>query len=98
MSRARTYGEFFHQPFEPGRFWWTLDGVSMLLQWGTKRGEHIRLFTNHAADNWSAPGDQSGWDNNLERPTLSPSIAVWNDDETAYAFHGFLENGELREV
>ena len=94
--KVETYEEFFTKPFTPGRFWWTETGASMLLQWGETRGEHLMLYTNHAPNNWARKGNIAGWSGGLDRPTLSPSIGVWNDDETAFVFHGFLEDGVLR--
>ena len=92
MAQAQTYEAFFAQPFEPGRWWWTQLGVSLLLQWGRERGEHIMLYMMRQPDNWSAPGEVSGWDGDLERPTLHPSISVPGE------WHGYLRDGEMEDA
>ena len=40
---------------------------------------------------WTTPGDVSGWDGNLERPTFDPSI--WLRDRKGW--HGFIQDGDL---
>ena len=96
MSRAHSYEEFFAAPLEPGRFWWTEEGVTMMLQWGEGRAEHIHLYVDHHEGDWARPGPVSGWDGNLDEPTLSPSIGVNHRDEVlGWAFHGFLQAGKL---
>ena len=70
----------------------------MLFQWGERRGEHVNLYMNREPNNWSAPGNVSGWDGNLDEPTLNPSIGVWNNDETAYVWHGFLRKGIMETI
>ena len=39
-----------------------------------------------------------GWDGNEEFPTLNPSIQILNivAGEEIHGWHGYLENGELR--
>ena len=97
--RAHSYDAFFLAPFERGRFWWTEIGVTMLLQWGDKRGEHLMVYTSHAQNNWAAPGEVMGWDGNLDAPTFSPSIGVLHGDgSSGYQWHGFLEGGTLRDA
>ena len=90
--QAMSYDEFFAEPFEKGRFYWSGPGVSLFLQWGAERGQHVLLYMNHQRGNWAAPGDKSGWDGNLDSPTLSPSILVPGE------WHGFLEQGTLRDA
>ena len=85
-----SYDEFFAAPIEFGRYWWTAEGETLLLQAGQRRGDHILLHMSHEQGNWAQPGPINGWDGNLEKPTLSPSILVEG------VWHGFLENGEMR--
>lgn len=49
----------------------------------------VLLYVDHEDDNWAAEGTIHGWDGNVWRPTLSPSI------ETPY-WHGYIEAGRLR--
>ena len=96
MSRAHSYEEFFAAPLEPGRFWWTEEGARLMLQWGEGRAEHIYLYVDHDDDNWAKRGLVSGWDGDLDEPTLSPSIGVKHrDGAPGWAFHGFLQAGKL---
>ena len=92
--RAHSYDEFFAEPITRGRWWWIEPGVSLLLQWGGRRGEHIRLYMRRAPDNWAEPGDTPVWDGDLDAPTLSPSILV-RDSDGAEVWHGFFERGRL---
>ena len=93
--RAHSYEQFFASPFEPGRFWWTLEGHTMLLQWGTRRGQHLLLYMSREPNNWARPGAVLGFDGNLDEPTLSPSIGL-RDGAGGWQFHGFLEKGVLK--
>ena len=63
-----------------------------------KRGlELISVFPMHAPNNWAEPGDVQGWDGKLDEnaPTLRPSIFVGGSSPNP-GWHGFFENGELR--
>ena len=49
------------------------------------------ICTTTDGANWSCPGDVSGWDGNVEKPTFSPSI--WLRDRKGW--HGYIRNGDL---
>lgn len=99
--RVHSYEEFF-RPIQKGKFWWsnTAEGIpALLLQWGHKRGQHVLLYTSRQPNNWSAPGPVNGWDGNWDAPTLHPSIGInRHDGSPGYEWHGFLENGVLRDA
>ena len=92
--RAHSYEEFFAEPITPGRFWWTEEGVSMLLQWGHRTGNHVLLFMRSQPSNWSESGERNGWDGDLDHPTLCPSLQIIAPDGST-AWHGFLRNGMI---
>ena len=75
-------------------FWSEHDGhrVLWLLAPETDgRYSPARIFVMHEAKNWAKPGNVSGWDGNLERPTFKPSI--WLHDKKGW--HGYIRNGDL---
>lgn len=56
------------------------------------RFEVARIYpAGHAENNWAAPGPRNGWDGNVERPTLHPSI--WLNDRRGW--HGWIKGGDL---
>ena len=57
------------------------------------RGDAHMLYVDRLPDDWAAPGKTRGWDGNIKRPTLSPSIQTL-PAETGW--HGYLEDGNLR--
>ena len=50
-----------------------------------------RIYTMTDGQDWTNPGDVSGWDGNIERPTFHPSI--WLSDKRGW--HGYLTAGNL---
>ena len=81
IMRVHSYEEFFVQPFEPGRFWWTEPGVSLLLQWGDKRGEHLMVLHQPRAEQLGRARRRGRVRWKPRRfPTLSPSIGVLHED------------------
>ena len=59
--------------------------------------ELISVFPTHAPGNWAEPGNVQGWDGELDEtaPTLRPSIFVGGKSLNP-GWHGFFENGKLR--
>lgn len=65
-------------------------------------GEIIRIYPSHEgpteahpSGNWAAPGPVNGWDGNEDFPTFRPSIFVGGTTDHP-GWHGFVENGQLR--
>ena len=52
--------------------------------------EPLRVYMNHAEDNWAKPGDVPGWNGDREKPTLKPSIQI-----PQKGWHGYITHGEL---
>ena len=50
-----------------------------------------RIYTMTDGKDWTHPGDISGWDGNIERPTFNPSI--WLSDRKGW--HGYIQDGNL---
>ena len=55
------------------------------------RFEGAMILTMMDGTDWTHPGDVSGWDGNIERPTFHPSI--WLGDRMGW--HGFIQAGDL---
>ena len=48
------------------------------------------LYTLHAEGNWTRPGPVDGWDFDLARPTLSPSVQMPRG-----GWHGYIRDGRV---
>ena len=66
---------------------WFLAPCSM----SEKGWEPARILTMTDGKDWTVPGDVSGWDGNIERPTFDPSI--WLSDRKGW--HGYIQDGNL---
>ena len=44
--------------------------------------------------NWARPGDQNGWDGNLQRPTFNPSIDC-SSHGNGGGWHGYIVRGRI---
>ena len=90
----------------PGTYLWSEDVVTggrtlLLAVPDIVHGQSatlVRIYVEHAADNWAVSGPAHGWDGNIEEPTLSPSIQVMTgvDGKAVPGWHGWLQHGELR--
>ncbi len=84
-----------------GAVCWNVKGKILILLTPCKECPHgyevSHIHCNHKPGNWAAPGSKSGWNGNLETPSLRPSIRVPNrhSPEPVDSWHGFLVNGIL---
>ena len=60
-------------------------------QHGSRGFDGAMILTMTDGKDWTTPGDVSGWDGNLERPTFHPSI--WLMDRKGW--HGYMKAGRL---
>ena len=66
----------------------------------TKENTYVILYVSRQSDNWAESGEIMAWDGNEEFPTLNSSIQILDivAGQEVNGWHGYLENGELRNV
>ena len=62
-----------------------------------EHGVPLCLYVEHETNNWAHDGPVKGWDGNIEKPTLSPSIQVLQDGKPT-GWHGWLRAGVLEDA
>ena len=64
----------------------------LLPRVGMPGGEPNAIYMERQPDNWASPGPVNGWDGDLERPTLTPSIQTLPHEG---GWHGYITAGNL---
>ena len=86
--------EQYDQVDKVGDFWWRFDDGNrvLLVALPNHRKDQGFIRSSWTIDHPNRTGDQWLWDGDEDEPTLSPSLHAVGE------WHGFVENGILREA